>query len=76
MGLKSEYSYLQYHWCPIVFKVIEGLLISSRRYNSRREGRAININTMAGIIVQIISMVCPCDKNRLVKELKNNITIK
>lgn len=29
--LKSEYSYDQYHWCPIVFRVIDGILISSRR---------------------------------------------
>lgn len=31
---------------------------------------------MAGRIVQIISIVCPCNKNRLLKLLKNNIIIK
>jgi hypothetical protein len=29
--MKSEYSYLQYHWCPIAFKVKAGLWISSIR---------------------------------------------
>lgn len=28
--LKSEYSYDQYHWCPMVLIVIKGLLVSSR----------------------------------------------
>jgi hypothetical protein len=31
MFKKSEYSYLQYHWCPTVFKVIEGFLVSSNK---------------------------------------------
>lgn len=74
--LKSEYSYLQYHWCPIVFKVIDGLLISSNKYNNRREGKAINIKIIAGITVQIISMVCPFNKNRFVNLLNNNKIIK
>lgn len=64
--LKSEYSYLQYHWWPIDFNVIAGLLISSSMYKSRNEGRAINIKTIAGKIVQIISIICPDSKNRLV----------
>jgi hypothetical protein len=38
---------------------MEGLLISSNRYNNRKEGNAINIKTIAGRIVQIISIVCP-----------------
>ena len=29
----SEYEYLQYHWCPITFKVIAGAMSSSKRYN-------------------------------------------
>jgi hypothetical protein len=57
--LKSEYSYLQYHWCPIDFKEIAGLLISSNRYKIRNDGNAINKRTIAGRIVQIISIVCP-----------------
>lgn len=28
---KSEYSYLQYHWWPTVFKVIEGNFVSSSK---------------------------------------------
>lgn len=32
MFVKSEYSYLQYHWCPTVLTVSDGLLISSVRY--------------------------------------------
>jgi hypothetical protein len=36
---------------------IEGLLISSNKYKIRNDGNAINNNTMAGRIVQIISIV-------------------
>jgi len=49
---KSEYSYDQYHWCPIVFSVIEGLYTSSKRYNNLIDGRPIKINTKLGTIVQ------------------------
>jgi hypothetical protein len=38
---------------------IEGRLISSSKYKIRREGKAINKSTIAGRIVQIISIVCP-----------------
>lgn len=60
--IKSEYSYLQYHWCPTVLIVILGSLISSSMYKSRKEGKAIKISTMAGRTVQIISIVCPSNK--------------
>jgi hypothetical protein len=53
-----------------------GLLISSNKYKIRKDGRAINIKTMAGKIVQIISIVCPWSRNRLVNLLKNNMNIK
>lgn len=56
---KSEYSYDQYHWWPIVLIVIAGVLTSSNKYRARREGRAIKIRIKAGIIVQISSIICP-----------------
>lgn len=74
--LKSEYSYDQYHWCPIVLIEIKGLLISSSKYNSRNDGRAIKINVMAGRIVQINSIVCPSKRNRLFNLLKKSLDIK
>lgn len=52
----SEYSYDQYHWCPIAFTVIDGLIISSIRYRIFNDGKAIIINKIAGIIVQIVSV--------------------
>ena len=55
--------------------MILGLLISSSIYKSCKEGKAIKINTIAGRIVQIISIVCPSNKNRLVIELKNKVII-
>jgi len=33
-------------------------------YNRCREGSAIKINTIAGMIVQIVSIICPCSKSR------------
>lgn len=50
--LKSEYSYDQYHWCPTVLIVIEGLYTSSRRYKSRIEGSPIKIKIKLGTMVQ------------------------
>jgi hypothetical protein len=55
---KSEYSYLQYHWCPIVLIVTDGELISSVRYSSRSEGIARNNNVTAGRIVHTVSICC------------------
>lgn len=42
----------------------------------RIEGRAINIKIIAGKIVQIISIVWPWSKKRLIKVLKNKDPIK
>lgn len=39
--LKSEYSYDQYHWCPIDLIVKIGLKISSVKYKIFNEGIAI-----------------------------------
>ena len=50
----------------MAFIVREGLLTSSIRYSSWREGRAINISITAGRIVQMVSKVCPSRKYRLV----------
>jgi hypothetical protein len=33
MFVKSEYSYLQYHWCPTVLIVSDGVFTSSVRYS-------------------------------------------
>ena len=40
----------------MAFSVRLGFLISSVRYNNRRDGRARNIRMMAGTIVQIVSI--------------------
>ena len=54
---KLSYEYLQYHWWPVALIVINGFTISSIRYNKHRDGIAINSKIIAGIIVQIISML-------------------
>lgn len=41
---------------------MNGLLFSSNKYNNFKEGKAINNKMIAGIIVQIISIVCPDNK--------------
>jgi hypothetical protein len=51
--------------------VIDGSFISSIKYNNLKEGKAININTIAGVIVQINSINVPwfkylCDIGDLV----------
>jgi len=56
MSAKSEYSYLQYHWCPMALSVILGCLTSSVKYSSRSDGRAKNRRIIAGRIVQIVSI--------------------
>lgn len=63
---KSEYSYVQYHWWPIV--LIESLLlwISSVKYKIFNEGMAIKIRINMGTIVQINSIVWPWSKYRLI----------
>jgi hypothetical protein len=50
--LKSEYSYDQYHWCPIVLMVIAGLYTSSKRYKIRMDGSPIKIKIKLGTMVQ------------------------
>jgi hypothetical protein len=51
-------------------------LISSIKYNNFNDGKAINNKINAGIIVQIISIICPDKKYRLINLLKNKINIK
>lgn len=58
------YSYLQYHWCPITFKVSLGLVTSSVRYKSRSEGMARNRRTIAGRMVHTVS-ICWASKRYL-----------
>lgn len=63
---KSEYSYLQYHWCPIALRDSLLLWISSVRYKIFNEGIAIKIRINIGKIVQINSIVWPWRRNRLI----------
>jgi hypothetical protein len=55
--MKFEYSYPQYHWCPIAFNVRAGLWISSIKYNNRSDGIAINTRMIAGASVQATSVI-------------------
>lgn len=50
----------------MTFNVIIGLLISSIKYKICSDGNAINIKIIAGINVQINSIVCSSNKNRLI----------
>jgi hypothetical protein len=50
--LKSEYSYDQYHWWPIVLIVILGVKTSSSIYNNLIEGSPIKIKINEGDTVQ------------------------
>ena len=72
---KSLYSYLQYHWCPIALIVKLESIDSSSIYNNSNEGIAIWIKIIAGIIVQIHSIICLSNKFLLIKELNNILTI-
>jgi len=72
---KSEYSYLQYHWCPIVLIVMEGTFTSSSKYKRRKEGSAMKISVMAGKIVQMVSISCPSARNRFEKVLARRVVI-
>lgn len=58
-----EYSWDQYHWCPLTFIVILGFEVSSIRYKIFIEGRAIKRSITAGRIVQIVSISCPSMRN-------------
>lgn len=74
---KSEYSYVQYHWWPMVLIVNLLLWISSVKYKIFKEGIAIKIKINIGRIVQINSIKCLSNRNRLVKLLKiNDLIIK
>lgn len=66
--MKSEYSYLQYHWWPILFNVRVGVLTSSIRYSNRNEGRARNRRVTAGRIVHTVSIVWASKVYRFDKE--------
>ena len=57
MDQKSVYSYLQYHWCPNTLIVRDESIDSSSIYKSNKEGIAIWIRMIAGIIVQIHSII-------------------
>jgi len=76
--LKSEYSYLQYHWCPIALIVIFIEWTSSLRYKILIDGTAIITRTTTGSVVHVISTILPCSMNRSVYifNVENNITIK
>lgn len=67
--IKSEYSYLQYHWCPIDLIVSLLLWISSVKYKILIEGIAMKIKINIGVMVQINSIVCPWSKNRSINLL-------
>jgi len=54
---KSEYSYDQNHWCPKILIVRIGHLISSIKYNRCKEGIAIKIRIIGGVVVQINSII-------------------
>ena len=59
----------------MALRVIFGLLTSSRRYRSRRDGRAIKIKIRAGRTVQIVSMFWCSRRKRLVRVLKKSVDI-
>ena len=55
---KSLYSYLQYHWCPMVFRVKEVSTLSSSMYSNNNDGRAIWSKIAAGTRVHTHSTIC------------------
>jgi hypothetical protein len=65
--MKSEYSHLQYHWCPVAFNVRVRLWISSVRYNSCSDGTAINTRIIAMANVQATSIIWPSSMYRFVE---------
>lgn len=67
-------SYLQYHWCPVVFTTNLTFFVSSIRYSAFMEGMAIMISTMAGVNVQILSISC-LSRRRLLKNLDETAAI-
>jgi len=74
MLFRSEYSYDQYHWCPVILIVIEGWEYSSDKYKIFIDGRASRIRINAGMEVQKYSTSWFSEKNRLRNELQKDIT--
>lgn len=73
--LKSEYSYLQYHWWPKDFRVRFLEIISSDRYRILIDGIAIVTKRKIGRIVQIVSIKWSWRRNRLVRTFVVRINI-
>jgi len=57
--VKEEYSYDQYHWCPVALIETRGFFVSSIMYKVFSEGMAIKINMIDGRMVQMVSISCP-----------------
>jgi len=68
--MKSEYLYLQYHWCPVAFNVTDGLWISPIKYKNLSEGVAIEIKMIAGEKVHTVSIICLYNVNWFICLLK------
>lgn len=73
--VKSEYSYLQYHWWPRAFTVRLTLKISSVRYRTLIEGIAMEIRINMGRIVHTISIVWFSSKNRWINWLDISLSV-
>jgi len=73
--VKSEYSQIQYHWCPTAFSVSAGLWNLSIRFISHRNGIAVITRMIAGAVVQIVSIICPSSMNCLVYLFQVSIII-
>merc|ERR1712141_57573 len=54
---KSLYSYLQYHWCALVFKEMEESTASSVKYNKYKDAAPILVKIKAGAKIQIDSNI-------------------
>ena len=64
--VKSEYSQVQYHFCPTAFNVKTGLCTASVRCSNCRDGIAINTRMIVGAIVQMVYIICPSKMNSVV----------
>ena len=64
--MKSEYSQVQYHFCPTAFNVKTGLCTASVRCSNCRDGIAINTRMIVGAIVQMVYIICPSKMNSVV----------
>ena len=72
---KSEYSYLQYHWWATTLTEKVESIDSSSIYKSSKEGIAIWISTIAGIIVQTPSIICLSNKFLVINIFIVDLTI-